>query len=294
MLVVVLTVAMAIFAPKAWGFVDPNCLEESLNLPADYNETAQNDFLLNYFALSSTYSPIHGPIPHKPGHGSIGIDLNGIPPLKCSRRLVLNYTKTEDTNKSIVLPRPRASYAFKEVWGFVPYASVAYVPPVPAFGLRSVVFSGEFGIGRQLDDTWQVGARFHATSMRNVGEIATPFVEGEPAIDDLFYASTLGIDAIVGAELGSVTPFLAVGWVDASTFFWIGDDGIVTNNFHPYFGPTASLGAEGLINDWLRLGGEFYAAPGGHSTPDSAVDTVGGYGRYGHLFTARLRAAVEL
>jgi hypothetical protein len=45
--------------------------------------------------------------------------------------------------------------------------------------------------------------------------------------------------------------------------------------------------------DRLRVGAEFYAAPGGHSLPDP--DTAkGGFVRYGNLYTGRLALGVEL
>ena len=104
-----------------------------------------------------------------------------------------------------------------------------------------------------------------------------------------------------GWNTGKLTPWASIGFMDASTFFYVGDDGVVTNNLHPYAGPVASLGAD------LRLGHavgglELYAAPGGHSAPnpanvstdDPAFDTLDGFGHYGHLYTARARLAWEL
>lgn len=276
----------------ARAYVDPKCA--GLTLPDDYDEQAQQDFLANYPALYTTLSPVHGPLPHEPGHGSIGVDLDIVPPVSCAHRLVLNYSKTEDTNKTPLIPRPRVTYAFPAIGKLVPYAGFAYVPPIKVFGTRNVILSGEIGAGIPLGETVQLGARFHATSQKTVGEIATPFVEGDPAFEDLYIASTFGLDAMFGLDLGSVTPYLAAGVVDVSTFFYIGDDNVVTNNYHPYFGPAASLGVDGLVKDRFRFGGELYAAPGGYSLPDKTVESVKPAGRYGHLYTGRFRLAVEL
>jgi len=281
-------------AAPAQAFVDPKCADEAANIPADYDEQVQQDFLQNYPALYTTLSPIHGPMPHEPGHGAIGLDLNVVPPLPCSKRLVLNYTKTEDTNKTPVVPRPRLTFAFPAVGSVVFYGGIAYVPPVKVFGTRNVILSGEVGAGMPIGDTLQTGLRFHATSQKTVGEIATPFVEGDPAIDDLYIASTFGIDAMFGLNFDVFTPYVAAGLTDVSTVFLIGDDNLVTNNFHPYFGFTGSLGVDALIADRLRLGGEFYAAPGGISLPDDTVEVAKPISRYGRLYTGRLRIAVEL
>jgi len=290
----VVSAAVLALPMAAAASIDPKCADEATSLPDDYDEQAQQDFLQNYPALYTTLSPIHGPIPHKPKHGAIGLDLNIVPPLPCSRRLVLSYTKTEDTNKTPVVPRPRITFAFPAIGSVVPYAGIAYVPPVPAFGTRNVIISGEVGAGIPIGDTFQTGLRFHATQQKTVGEIATPFVEGDPAFDDLYIASTFGFDAMFGLDFEVVTPYLAAGFTDVSTFFLIGDDNVITNNYHPYFGFTGSLGVDALVAEKLRLGGEFYAAPGGYSTPDDTVESVKPAGRYGKLYTGRLRIAWEL
>ncbi len=288
--------AAALFvSAQAHAFVDPACTDlAAAGPPADYDEGAQQDFLQNYFALGSTFSPVHGPIPHEGGHGAIGVDLGILPPLGCSKRLVLNYTKTEDTNKSPLLPRPRVSFAFPSIGPATIYAGAAYLPPLELLGITNVILSGEVGVGFALGDVLQLGGRWHMTTHKTVGEIATPFVDGDPAFDDMYNASTFGLDLMAGADLDAVTPYVAVGFTDASTFFYIGDDGLVINNYHPYFGLTASVGVDALVADKIRLGGEFYAAPGGYSLPDDTVDSVSPASRYGRMFTGRFRLAYEL
>ena len=95
---------------SAFAGIDPACL--GVAQPADYDEQTQGDFQANYFALASSFSALHAPIPHEPGHGAIGIDARVMPPLSCERRFVLNWTKTEQTNKSPLIPTIRASFAF--------------------------------------------------------------------------------------------------------------------------------------------------------------------------------------
>ena len=112
--------------------------------------------------------------------------------------------------------------------------------------------------------------------------------------DDLFLGTTFGFDAMVGAVAGPVVPYLSAGFTDVSTFFYIGDDGIVSNNLHPYLGPNFSLGVDGLVAKHFRFGGEMYAATGGYSLPDKNAETVKPGSRYGHMYTARFRLAAEL
>lgn len=272
--------------------VDPRC--EGLEKPLDYDEQTQQDYLANYVALATTWSAGHAPIPHEAGHGAIGLSVAVIPPLSCSRRYVLNWNKTEDTNKAPAAPRPFVRFALPEVGAFTPYASVGYLPPIPLLGTRNVILSGAFGVGAHLGEKGQVGGRFHATTQKTIGEIATPFVDGDPEVLDLYLASTFGFDLMAGYELGKVTPYLSVGFTDVSTFFYIGDDSVVTSNLHPYAGLATSLGAEGRVGESFLWSAEFYAAPGGHSKPETDIESLPGFGRYGSLYTGRLQLAVEL
>lgn len=291
-----MTLLFALLA-TAYASVDPACEEvASGGVPEGYNEYAQNDFLLNYFALATTLSPTHAPLPHPAGSGSIGLELAVIPPLSCERRLVLSYTKTEDTNKAPVAPRPRIIFSFPKIGPVVPYAGLAYVPPVTVFGTRNVIASGEVGVGVPLDGL-QLGGRFHYTLMKTVAEIATPFTEGDKPYDDFYVGSTFGVDLMAGYAVKKVVPYVAVGFTDVSTFFFIGDDDYVGNNLSPYFGPNASLGAQATFNH-INIAGEFYGAFKNLNTDDLAaqleadgLDPAGASFAGAHIYTARLRAA---
>ena len=265
-----------------------------------YDEQTQADFMANYTALASTFSPLHAPVPHEGGRGSIGVDFNIIPPLSCYHRYVLDWTKTEDTNKTPVLPRPTVSFAFQPIRGRIyPYASLGFVPPVPIpdgdYTVRTTLFAGEFGFGFFVNEKLSTGLRVHSTIMRTVGNVATAYEGEEHEFNDLYVASSSGLDLMAGWNMGVVTPYVALGWTETQTYFWIGDDGYVANNLHPYQGPSLALGGDALVKDSLRLAGEFYAAPGGYKdqTNDPETDTFGPKSRYGRIYTARFRVAKE-
>lgn len=295
------TLALALLATlplsAAATGIDPRCEHLAGQRPADYDEQQQQDFLANYYALASSFSGVHGPIPHEPGRGTVGIRLGGMPPLPCRRRFALNWTKTEDTNKTPVLPTIMASYAFQEIKGVIPYVEGGFLAPIPVAGTRNLVFHAAAGVGGRITDELQVGLRVHASIQRTVGVIATPINEGDPAYADLFLASTLGVQALFGYQIDAVTPYVTIGVLDASTFFYVGDTSVAVNNLHPYFGPDFSAGFDALlVKDRLRLGLEYYGAPGGHRTLSVSGDPARdpGFGRYGRLHTARLRIGVEL
>lgn len=259
--------------------VDPACQEVADGPAPDWyvDDQAQQDFLLNYFSLVATFSPLHAPIPDEPGHGSITLELSVIPPLACDRRLVLGRTKTENTNKAPVLPRPRGTFTFPSLGGVIVYGGLGYVPPVTVFGTRNVIASGEVGAGYQFTGGFETSLRYHYTLMKTVAEIAGPLSPDDPEVRDFFMGSTFGFDLMAGVRIEKFVPYVAIGFTDASTFFYIGDDGFVGNNLSPYEGPTASLGAQGTYQH-LVVAGELYAAPGLFDRSR------------GQLYTARLKA----
>ena len=294
---VAVMVGLMLTSRVALAEIDPACA--GLTIPDDYNEQVQQDFQANYFALASSFSPIHAAVPHEPGRGSIGVDVRVMPPLSCSQRYVLNWTKTEDTNKSPVLPQISASYAFPAIKDIVvPYAGVAFLPPVPVNGTRNFVLSAELGVGVKAHQFVDVGVRFHMALQRTYGDVATAFdPANEPVIEDVYSGSTWGVDAVLGfpVDVGEhkLSPFVAGGYLDASTYFFVGDTSHVSNNLHPYSGSAFSVGLDTLLKNRLRLSGEFYLAPGGYSLPDPTAEVVEKGSRYGNIATARFRIGYE-
>ncbi|MCA9489913.1 MAG: hypothetical protein KC621_08315, partial [Myxococcales bacterium] len=119
-------------ASAAFAQIAPECADAAAgDAPKWYvDDQHQQDYLLNFFALATTLSPIHAPIPNEPGHGDVSLELSLIPPLSCDRRLVLSRTKTEETNKAPILPRPQGHFTFPEIGRFRLYGGAGYVPPV--------------------------------------------------------------------------------------------------------------------------------------------------------------------
>lgn len=293
-MIATLLLTVAALTPTASAFVDEACEDLAAEgAPEGYSEQGQQDHLLNYFALATTLSPLHSVVPHAAGEGSIGLDLIIIPPLPCKRRLVLDYSKTEDTNKAPFAPRPRAMFTFPMVGPVAVYAGAAYVPPIPLFGTRNVIASGELGFGLPSAGGFEWGGRLHATMMKTIGEIATPFDPADPEELDFYQASTFGLDLMLGWNTPALSPYLAVGFTDVSTFFYIGDDGVVSNNRSPYAGLTTSLGVQSRIGEHFQWGAELYAAPynfNGLREEDITDGGDPGFAR-SQLYTGRLRAS---
>jgi len=230
-------------------------------------DEAQFDHMLNFFAAATTMSPLHGPMGGEAGHGTIGVDVLVMPPLSCAQRIVFQNLdtgeggKTEDTNKSPAVPRPHLSFTFPKIGEWQVYGTAAYIPPVPFAGTRNVYLGFEVGAGRELAGL-QVGARFHASMLKAIGDIATKLNEDDPDRVDFYLASTFGLDAMVGKAMGKWTPYLSAGVMDVSTIFYVDDTGVMVNNSAPYFGPAISVGTEADLHERIALAMEFYTAPG--------------------------------
>ena len=264
----------------AQAYVDPACQDiAAQGAPEGYSEQGQQDFLLNYFALATTFSATHAPIPSDPKTGMIGVELAVIPPLGCERRLVLNYTKTEDTNKVPVLPRPRVGFVFPSIdiggTQMSIYGSLGYVPPLKIMGTQNVIVSAEAGVGfGNPEKGLQYGLRYHATLMKSIAEIATPFEEGGETKPDFYMGSTFGADVMLGYKKSHYTPYVAIGFTDVSTFFYIDDDGLVINNENPYAGLTTSVGIQALLLKNLQFSIEGYVVPGQIITARSNISLL--------------------
>ncbi|MCO4747339.1 MAG: hypothetical protein KC912_21245 [Proteobacteria bacterium] len=283
--------ALSCVPTLARAAVDPKC--EGLEKPVDYNEQVQQDFLQNYFALATSYSAVHGPLPHKAGRGAVLLGLSVLPPLGCGKRFVLGWTKTEETNKMPVMPRPVLSFALPVQGPVVPYGSFSYLPPVTVGGTRNVFFGVEVGVGWALHEHFELGLRGHATSLRTIADVATAFDETDPVVLDFYNATTFGADLLVGLRFGDVAPYASLGLMDVSSFFLVGDDNVVVDNRHPYAGLTWASGVDALVGERLRVGVELFGAPGGVHQVDPAGITLSPSHRYGNLITGRLRLGVE-
>ncbi|MEM6928532.1 MAG: hypothetical protein AAF602_16470 [Myxococcota bacterium] len=284
---------LAVLLGSSWGLaagIAEECLQFADDRPPDYSEDQQRDYLQNYFALGGSFSGVHGPIPHEPGRGMVGVRLNGLPPLSCRRRFALDWTKTERTNISPVLPSVTASYAFRSD-KVVPYVETGFLPPVPVAGTRNFVFQVAAGVGWEVTDRVSLGVRAHSHLQRTIGEIATPITEGAEEFDDFYVGTAIGGQVLGGYRIRSVTPYVMVGLVGVSTFFDVGDSGLAVRNFHPYLGPEYAIGVDGL-HQRLRLGAEYYGAPGGSRNLRNRASL--GFFQYGRLHTLRVRVGVEL
>jgi hypothetical protein len=305
---VVLLVSRPLHAQQANLGIHPEC--EGTRRPRDYSENVQVAWLQNFLALVMSSSPLHGPVPHDVGRGSLGVVLAQVPHVGCEQRFVMNHSKTEDVNRSPVLPQLSASASLgrNKANGqprlLQPYVSVQALPPVPfaIAGTWSMSLSGAAGVGVA---PWgerkpTLGLRAHGSLTRTIGDVALKTEEEAEDYLDLFVGSTVGVDLLFGVPVhmspgvftGEV--FGAVGLLDVDSIFVVGDDNVITDNPHPYLGPALSLGFTALHQDRLRWAAAVFAAPGGSQSAlgDESPESLG-MGATGRLYGLRLRLAWE-
>ncbi len=241
--------------------ITPECRD--VVVPADYDENAQQSFLQNYFAASFLLTPLAPPVPYDDVDGpraGVSLELGVIPPLSCERRLVLGGTKTEETNRSPVNPRPRLTAQLPRLGPVSSHVGLTFVPPVPSPIGTLLQVGGEVGVGWRHSNGFMVGGRAHLDFARMRAEIASPFNPDAPAVDDLFFANSIGADAGVGFTFADVTPWLSLtpwlsaGAADISTLFLVGDDGvIVQNTLTPWWGALATVGVQAIFLEHVEV-----------------------------------------
>jgi len=242
---------------NAFGQISSDC--EGVVVPDDYNEASQQAFLQNYFSAAFAMTALHAPLPfiRRSSKASIALEAAWVPPLNCQRRLVVGGTKTEETNRTPIFPRPRLTVALPSLGPIDSYIEVVALPPIKTPLGRVMQMGGEFGLGRAFDFGLSIGARTHLSIIHARSEIAGPFNEGDTIYDDLLIASSLGAEIGIGythKNLDWITPYATAGIGDVSTMFIVGDNlSIVQNTTEPWSGLTASLGAQMFFWDHLLV-----------------------------------------
>lgn len=229
-------------------------------LPKNYDEDTQQAYLQNYFGASFLLTPMAPPVAYDTPRASIGLELGFIPPVACEHRFVLGGTKTENTDKSPVSPRPRVFAQLPKIGPLSSHVGFTFLPPVASPIGTLLQAGGELGAGWRSPNGFSVGARAHLDFARMRAEIASPFNPDDPAVDDLFFANSMGADVGVGFTLPldvawlALTPYAFGGMADVSTLFLVGDDRvIVENTTQPYAGAIVAAGAHALVAEHVEL-----------------------------------------
>lgn len=254
---------MLIATTIAWSVavaaqIAPECADTPL--PKNYNEDAQQAYLQNYFAASFILTPMAPPVAYDTSKASIALELGFIPPVACEHRFVLNGTKTEDTDKSPVSPRPRVHAQLPKIGPVSSHVGFTFLPPVASPIGTLLQAGGELGAGWRSAQGLSVGARAHLNFARMRAEIASPINADDPVVDDLFFANSMGVDVGLGWTLPldipwlALAPYASAGMVDVSTLFLVGDDRfIVENTKAPYAGAIVATGAHALLFEHVEV-----------------------------------------
>lgn len=254
---------MLLLLTTALAAVDVKC-ESAVNAdpPGWYvDDPHQQAWALNRFAASTSISPMGAGIPRDERRLELSVELDVVPPVGCERRFYSDRTATLDMNHSLVLPRLRADFASNPTGKLVVYGAVAWTPPLDVDSARTTSVGGHVGAGFAPTETTLLSARLHFTQSHSTVHFYPPADIANPLIRDYLAGSALGADVVAGAKLGAVTPYLSAGWLDTSTFAWVGENSDVMNNYAPYSGLALAVGTEIEAGPFASAV-EFYAVPG--------------------------------
>lgn len=229
----------------------------------------------NYFMALFMPLPIADAHPHDQLKHSAGIDTSYVPRLSCAQRLALNATKTENTSKTPLLPRPSVHTRLLGNTSYSLTMGISFLPPlpIPHFSVwslaadSSVLFEPMKGIA--------IGVRGFLGVGYLRAEIATPFNQDDPIKDDWFSFGIFGADALSSfaipiTEKQKLYPFLSFGFVRGASLFAVADDGVlVPNDKYPLLSLTNFVGLsyhvfDQHLNISLSVGGALDAALTGH------------------------------
>lgn len=255
-----LPAALVAAAPvsSAQASVDPACDQDQDGIVDTANtDTWDSDYeaqqyvnMLNFYSVSMNPSALRSPAPFQVLKFNASLEMSSIPALNCLERTVFYGTKTEDTNKTPVLPRLRVSATLP--MGF--YVGLTGVPPVTIFGVSSGLLSVDLGYGMVVAEKIEVGGRASAFFGRVLGEMAGP-VSGLPEdeVEDVFRARVITVEASAGyrALTGklALTPYVNLGFMHVKSWMYVGenwtskpyDEGDLANADAPKDGDTSGL-----------------------------------------------------
>jgi len=237
---------MLFLLPTAFAALDVKCESAaSGEAPGWYIDDAhQQSWALNRFAASTALSPMGaGPVADDT-RLEVSVELDAVPPVGCERRLYDHRTATLDLNHSLALPRLRVDFASKPLGRVLFYGAAAWTPPVDIDQARTTSAGGHVGVGLAPTEATTLAARVHFTQARSTAHVYPPTSAVNPLIRDYLSSSTFGADLVAGARMGNTTPYVSAGWLDISTFAWVGENSAVMNNYHPYSGLALAFGTE--------------------------------------------------
>lgn len=243
-------ILICLISSVTFAQIAPECA--GIQKPADYDEDKQQAFLHNYFSSAFMLTPM-GPLTMT-GKSTAGISAEAgwIPSLRCSQRLALGGTKTENTNLSPVLPRLRLRSQLPKLGPFDVMLGGGLIPPVPTFLGTVMNLGGEAALAWQSSFGLGVGLRGHLSVARVRADIATKIDPTAKDYDDEFVTTVYGGD--IGAQysmpwesLRWLTLYGAVGYASVHSLMIVGDDLALSQNYkYPWSGATIALGLRAL------------------------------------------------
>jgi hypothetical protein len=237
--------------------------------------------LMAYYSAALAFSPVSAPRAMAPGTIRIGLEASYLPPLSEAQRSA-GFSKTETTNFTPVLPRPRLAVGLP--MGISLEGS--WIPPVNAFGatanLVSVALSKSFAVRNDFLLTPRISGTTGSVRgpitcndempTRSDGDLLFyQHVCHAMESEDRFEPRTVSGELVASRSMrgGALSPYLGIGVMNERDRFDIGvrySDGSIDPN-HPILAMTLTRGYGFLGATWAAprrsaITGELFYAPG--------------------------------
>lgn len=229
----------------------------------------------NYFISLFTPLPHPGHLPSAQKKSRLGLDTTYLPRLSCVQRLALDATKTENTSKMPVLPRPRFQTSFFQNNYLALDIGLQFLPPIPLPAMTASYLAADLSVAYEpLRGIGVVGRTFMGLLYLR-SEIATPFSKDDPVKEDWFTFASFGADITFSMAMPisarqTLVPFVSAGFIKAASLFVVADDRLpVPNEKYPLFSPTIYSGFayqvfDEQLNINFTMGGALNAVMTGH------------------------------
>ena len=237
--------------------------------------------LMAYYSAALAFSPVSAPRAMTPGAIRIGLEASYLPPLSEAQRSA-GFSKTETTNFSPVLPRPRLAIGLPK--GISVEAS--WVPPVKAFGATANLVSGAISKSFAVRTDILLTPRLSGITGSVRGPITcndemTTRTEGDLLFyehvchdmesEDRFEPRALNGEVVASRSMrdGALSPYLGIGVMNEWDRFDVGvrfSDGSIDPN-HPILEMNLTRAYGFLGATWAgprrsAITGELFYAPG--------------------------------
>lgn len=179
----------------------------------------QEQRLIEVHALLLALPPTSPPGSHDAWHGSVALELIGIPTIDGTTGSKKQLTASDRTP---VLPRPRVALGLPAPEGFRAFVGLAYIPPVTVRDVSSHLFAVDAGLA-WTPGALAIGLRGQLQRARSKSPVTDPATRD--TLDTFEFGGDLSAGYRFDFDPGTVTPYASLGLLRVEGDFRVFSDG---------------------------------------------------------------------